>query len=146
MTDIQAAVGRVQLNRLTGIVAGRRAIAAMYREGLSNVAEVSAPIEPSWARSNWQSYCVTLASALDQKAVMQSLLDVGVSTRRGVMNSHLEEAYSTAAATPLSLSVSSQQQGLILPLLPNMLTSQVRAVLDGLTAAVGRQSAIAAGC
>ncbi|MEO0495458.1 MAG: DegT/DnrJ/EryC1/StrS family aminotransferase, partial [Actinomycetota bacterium] len=58
LTDIQAAVGRVQLRRLPAIVARRRELAARYREALTDVAGVSAPFEPDWARSNYQSFCV----------------------------------------------------------------------------------------
>src|SRR5262249_55898031 len=85
LPDIQAAVGRVQLQRLDGMVARRRVLAARYAELLQDVENVSIPHEPAWARSNWQSYCVRLADSLDQRTVMQSLLDVGVATRRGTM-------------------------------------------------------------
>ena len=78
-----------------------------------------------------------------RRRVMQHMLDAGVSTRRGVMNSHLEGAYATVPGPRLPRSISSQERGLILPLLPGALTSQVRAVLDGLSAAVGHESATA---
>lgn len=93
MTDIQAAVGREQLKRLPRMLERRRALAARYREALANVPGVSAPVGPQWARSNWQSYCVRLAEGLDQRAVMQSMLDDRISTRRGVMCAHREPAY-----------------------------------------------------
>ena len=60
MTDIQAAVGRKQLTKLSEIVARRRALAARYAELLGNIEGLSLPFEPEWARSNWQSYCVRL--------------------------------------------------------------------------------------
>ena len=56
MTDIQAAVGRVQLRRLDDIIAQRRDLAALYWQYLGDVPELSLPGEPSWARSNWQSF------------------------------------------------------------------------------------------
>src|SRR5260370_697263 len=61
MTDIQAAIGRAQLERLTGLIAERRRLAARYAELLAGVTGVRVPVEPGWARSNWQSYCVRLA-------------------------------------------------------------------------------------
>jgi perosamine synthetase len=93
MTDLQAAVGRVQLQRLPETVAFRRRLAARYAELLQGLDGVAAPVEPAWARTNWQSYGVTLGEGIDQRAVMQALLDEGVSTRRGVMCAHLEPAY-----------------------------------------------------
>jgi perosamine synthetase len=93
MTDIQAAVGRKQLQRLSGLVARRRAHASCYAELLGNIEGLSLPAEPAWARSNWQSYCVRLPTRVDQKKVMQILLDQGIATRRGIMCSHREAPY-----------------------------------------------------
>nr|WP_249785548.1 MULTISPECIES: DegT/DnrJ/EryC1/StrS family aminotransferase [unclassified Bradyrhizobium] len=93
MTDIQAAVGREQLERLPALVSRRRAIAARYREMLGNFGGLRLPIEPEWARSNWQSYCVGLPDRVDQLKIMQSLLDQGIATRRGIMCSHRETPY-----------------------------------------------------
>jgi perosamine synthetase len=93
MTDIQAAVGREQLKRLPEIVARRRAQADRYRALLGDIPGLTLPAEPSWARSNWQSFCVRLPRGVDQRAVMQAMLDAGVSTRRGVMCAHREPAY-----------------------------------------------------
>ena len=137
MTDMQAAVGRVQLTRLASIVDERRRIAAEYAARLSAIEGVSAPIEPAWARSNWQSYCVELAPSCDQKTIMQRMLDSGVSTRRGVMNSHLERPYEAEGERArLPLSERAQQRGVILPLIPSMTASQVQEVCDTLAAAL----------
>ena len=54
MTDIQAAVGREQLKRLPLAVVRRRALAARYRELLDAVPHAIPPVEPAFARSNWQ--------------------------------------------------------------------------------------------
>lgn len=94
MTDIQAAVGRVQLKDLDKVVQRRRRLAARYSELLSGCPSVTPPHEPEWARSNWQSLCVRLADGIHQRHVMQRLLDAGVSTRRGIMCAHREPAYS----------------------------------------------------
>jgi perosamine synthetase len=94
MTDVQAAVGRKQLERLPELVARRRTLASRYAELLGNIEGLRLPFEPDWARSNWQSYCVRLPDRVDQKAVMQSLLDRGIATRRGIMCSHRELPYS----------------------------------------------------
>jgi dTDP-4-amino-4,6-dideoxygalactose transaminase len=93
MTDIQAAVGREQLKRLTRAVERRRVLAARYRELLISVPAVTPPLEPAFAHSNFQSYCVRLPETVDQRTVMQYMLDAGVSTRRAVMCSHREPAY-----------------------------------------------------
>lgn len=139
MTDMQAAVGRVQITRLESIVADRRRIAREYASRLATIDGVTAPVEPAWARTNWQSYCVELADAFDQRAVMQRMLDDGVSTRRGVMNAHLETPYrAVPAQSSLPLSERAQQRGVILPLVPSMTAVQIDEVCDRLAAALGQ--------
>jgi dTDP-4-amino-4,6-dideoxygalactose transaminase len=93
MTDLQAAVGREQLKRLPGMLDRRRALVERYRELLDGIEGLVLPLQPQWARSNWQSFCVRLPEGADQRRVMQSMLDEGVSTRRGIMCAHLEPAY-----------------------------------------------------
>lgn len=93
MTDIQAAVGREQLKRLPEIVERRRYLAQQYQQLLADVPDLKLPTEPSWVKSNWQSYCVRLPEKCDQRQVMQLMLDAGIATRRGIMCSHREPAY-----------------------------------------------------
>ncbi len=93
MTDIQAAVGREQLKRLPEIVTRRREQADRYRELLAGIPGLVLPKESTWARSNWQSFCVRLPEGCDQRQVMQALLDEGIASRRGVMCIHREPAY-----------------------------------------------------
>src|SRR5207302_6198874 len=93
LTDIQASVGREQLKRLPEIVARRRQRVERYRALLADIPGLGLPEEPTWARSNWQSVCVRLSDGVDQRQVMQDMLDAGVSTRRGIMNAHVEKAY-----------------------------------------------------
>jgi dTDP-4-amino-4,6-dideoxygalactose transaminase len=93
LTDIQAAIGRVQLSRLVAIVERRRALARRYGERLAPIAGLRLPEEPAWARSNWQSYCLGLPAWCDQREVMEQLAAVGIATRRGIMCAHREPAY-----------------------------------------------------
>ncbi len=96
MTDLQAAVGAVQLGRLPGFVEERRALARTYGALLSEIPGLGLPHEPAWARSNWQSYCVRLPPNCDQRHVMQQMLDAGIATRRAIMCAHREAAYPAA--------------------------------------------------
>jgi len=93
LTDIQAAIGRAQLRKLPEIVRRRRVLAERYHRLLADIPGLGLPIQHSWARSNWQSYCVMLPPGQDQLTIMQKMLDQGVATRRGVHTSHMEGAY-----------------------------------------------------
>ncbi|MET3926563.1 DegT/DnrJ/EryC1/StrS family aminotransferase [Devosia sp. 2618] len=142
MTDLQAAIGRVQLERLPEIIASRRRLAALYASLLSEIDGLRPPAEPSWARSNWQSYCVSLPPHADQVEVMQKLLDCGVSTRRGVMNTHLEPAYRGKAqhriAETLDHSEYAQSSSIMLPLFVQMNSEDVRYIVAALELALVR--------
>ena len=139
MTDIQAAVGREQLKRLPEIISRRRELAARYGTLLSNVPGVTAPDEPSFARSNWQSYSVRLPDACDQIQIMQFMLVRGIATRRGIMCSHREPAYSNGeyrAASHLTESEAAQDHCIILPLFHQMTVEEQDRVVSALRAAV----------
>jgi len=133
LTDIQAAVGREQLRRLVGIVEERRALARRYATVLRDIPGLVLPVEPAWARSNWQSYCVRLPEHCGQRAVMQQLLDRQVSSRRGIMCSHREPAYAGVVATrPLPESEQAQDQCVLLPLYPGMTEDEQNHVAQAL--------------
>jgi dTDP-4-amino-4,6-dideoxygalactose transaminase len=93
MTDIQAAVGRVQLKRLPEIIRRRRRQADRYATLLATLPVVTPPFEPLGVRTNWQSYAISLPPNCSQQRVMQFMLDRGISTRRGIMCAHREPAY-----------------------------------------------------
>ena len=120
MTDIQAAIGRGQLARLSHITERRRRLADRYRELFGNTQSVCLPIERTWSRSNWQSYCVRLPDHVNQREVMEKLLDRGISTRRGIMCAHREPPYAKSPHPPLPQSEAAQDRCMLLPLYPQM--------------------------
>ncbi len=133
LTDIQAAVGREQLKRLPEIIRRRRFLAGRYLKLLETSVESGLPMEPSWARSNWQSFCVRLPSGVDQQTVMQSMLDEGVATRRGIMCIHREAAYSSfIKEQKLGESEGAQDRTIVLPLYPQMTGSDQDRVVESL--------------
>jgi perosamine synthetase len=137
MTDIQAAVGREQLKRLPGLVAERRRLAARYDLLLQDMPEIIRPSQPEWARSNWQSYCIMLPAQADQRQVMQALLDAEVSSRRGIMCSHLEPAYAQQPQRfALPRSEAAQRHGVLLPLYPGLTSEAQERVVRALRSAV----------
>lgn len=154
MTDIQAAIGREQLKRLPVILEQRRVLAARYKLLLGKIAGLELPIEPEWAKSNWQSFCVRLPAGCDQRQVMQTLLDAGIATRRGVMCAHREAAYPAGTwscgiescggcdcvpghCRRLRYSEEAQDRTIIMPLFPQMTFEQQDHVVATLSKAVG---------
>jgi dTDP-4-amino-4,6-dideoxygalactose transaminase len=139
MTDIQAAVGREQLRRLPAILERRRVLARDYEAMLADVPGLETPCSPDWARTNWQSYCVRLPSHCAQRGVMQDMLDAGISTRRGIMCSHREAAYSDfPLRQQLPQSELAQDQCILLPLYPQMTKDDQQLVVATLRRACRR--------
>lgn len=138
MTDIQAAVGREQLKRVPEIVVRRREIAATYKKLLADAQWLGLPHEPEWARSNWQTFTVLLPEWCDQKAVMQEMLDAGISTRRGVMCAHLEKPYLDTERQPLPHSETAQDKRIALPLYPQMTDEDIVTVVEALKKATSK--------
>jgi perosamine synthetase len=142
MTDIQAAVGREQLKRLPEILERRRYLAERYEQLLAEVPGLKLPVQPDWAKSNWQSYCVRLPERCDQQQVMQAMLNVGIGTRRGIMCAHREAAYqhedwSCGAGVENGLTESEQAQdrAILLPLFHQMSDREQEAIANALKTA-----------
>jgi dTDP-4-amino-4,6-dideoxygalactose transaminase len=136
MTDIQAAVGRVQLRRLPEMLGERVALAERYTRRLRGVPGLVPPHVPAWARPNYQSYpvAVTADYPLGRDALMQALLEAGVSTRRGIMNAHQEPACADLSPSRLPHSEHARDAVVLLPLFPGMSDREQDYVLDLLAA------------
>jgi perosamine synthetase len=95
MTDMQAAVGLIQLGRVEGFIERRRAFAARYTEALLKLGWLIPPSEAAGCRHNFQSYMARLTkdAPVGRDQLMQLLLDRGISTRRGIMAAHREAPY-----------------------------------------------------
>jgi dTDP-4-amino-4,6-dideoxygalactose transaminase len=118
MTDIQAAVGRVQLRRLPDLLGRRVDLAAAYTRALRDIPGLEPPHVPEGVRSNFQSYAVRVKPEfpLRRDALMQALLERGISTRRGIMNIHQEASYASLGRQRLPHSEAARDNVILLPL------------------------------
>jgi len=93
MTDIQAAIGVVQMRKLDAALAARRHLATRYAALLGGHDWIEVPYEPADRVHTFQSYCVRLQPPASREAIMAELAGRGIATRRGVMAIHLEPYY-----------------------------------------------------
>jgi dTDP-4-amino-4,6-dideoxygalactose transaminase len=118
MTDVQAAIGLVQLGRLDKLVARRRELAQRYQRLLSDLRSLRTIEDPAYGMTNYQSFWVLLPEdfPISRDELLQVLADAGVSARRGIMASHLEPAYADHPHVPLPVTEQLTRHSLILPL------------------------------
>jgi perosamine synthetase len=85
MTDLQAAVGLVQLGRLDGLLAERDALARRYNEELSTVSWLRLPEVPAKGRHGWQSYVALVGdeAPMARDEMLATLHERGISARPG---------------------------------------------------------------
>lgn len=114
-TDLQAAVGRAQLRRLPEVLQRRREQVDRYK------CQLALPVEPEWARSNWQSLWLDLGQ--DAAPVRERLRAQGIATRPGIMCAHLEPAWSQGLCLPHS--EAHRRNALILPLYHELTDDQI---------------------
>ncbi len=136
MTDLQAAVGLVQLARLDEVIARRRERAARYQDALAEIDGLAIAHDPANGTTNHQSFWVELPEdfPMSRDDLLQVLLDRGISARRGIMAAHLEPACADLVAPPLPVTERLTARSLILPLFHQMTDAEqdevIRALLD----------------
>ena len=96
MTDIQGAIGLVQLGKLEGLLDERRACAAYYRECLQDLRWLELPKEPKSGLHSWQAFVCRVnpqLAPMPRNAMMELLQDRGISTRPGTHAVHALDYY-----------------------------------------------------
>jgi perosamine synthetase len=91
MTDVQAAIGLVQLGKLDRFIDERDRWARLYREELADIPWLRHPERPNHGRHAWQAYVTTVDPAkapLPRNEIMARLHARGVATRPGTHAVH----------------------------------------------------------
>lgn len=92
MTDLQGAVGLVQLGKLDGFIVERERWAAFYREELADLAWLRTPGAPEGDTHAWQAFVTHVdpeTAPMPRNDIMERLQAVGVSTRPGTHAVHM---------------------------------------------------------
>lgn len=133
MTDIQAAVGIAQMGKLERILQERRDLAAAYDEAFLDTDYLWPPVCPPERTHTYQAYIVRLTpdAPVTRDEFMRALLQKGIATRRGVMNSHEEPAYiERYGKVSLPVSEAVHHSTVILPLYSGMTPAEQEYVVD----------------
>ncbi|HVW43158.1 MAG TPA: DegT/DnrJ/EryC1/StrS family aminotransferase [Amycolatopsis sp.] len=125
LSEVQAAILTVQLDRLPDLLAARRSVAKRYTEALADVAAV--PVELPDREHPWQSYLLLLPRETSRDHVIRELRARGVQCTIGTYASHLQPVY--GPQPPLPVSADAFRRHLAVPMHANLTEDQVDRVI-----------------
>ena len=135
MTNVQAAIGLAQVERVDWQLERRREVVSWYREELAGVPGITWQQEKDWARHVWWMFTAVLGDEFgaDRDAVMTRLQQRGIETRPVVYPMHQLPLYQDAARDarfPVADRLSAR--GLHLPTWAGLTREDVRFVCQSL--------------
>jgi perosamine synthetase len=116
LTNLQAALGVAQLEKLDEILSAKRRIAERYAAGLRDVPGIGLPPAEPWAENVHWLYSVLVDAAelgVSRDGVMDALDGVGIETRPFFTPIHQQPLYSIGARLPVAERLA--DRGLSLP-------------------------------
>jgi dTDP-4-amino-4,6-dideoxygalactose transaminase len=144
MTDLQAAVGIVQLGRLPEIVRRRREIVAAYTAALGDVPGLRLLGDPEWGVSNFQSFWIEVLPdfPVGREGLLAHLAKDDISARRGIMAAHRQPAYANrdTGTAPLPVTDRLTDHTLILPVFHQMTDGELTRVVESIRRSAGVQT------
>ena len=143
LTNIQAAMGVAQMERLDDYIAAKRRIAAYYTEHLASVPGVEPPREAEWAFSIFWLYTVLVGPeryGLDSRALLHKLAQAGIQTRPLWQPLHLSTAHKVAQNPDCSVAERLNRTALSLPCSVSLLAAEQTQVIEAVVALSAEQS------
>ena len=143
LSDIAAALGVAQVEKLDSLLERRAAVARMYEQRLAAVEGVEVPIAARGEeRRSWFVYTVRLGEAFDRDAVIARLAERGVATKAYLpcihLFPHLRELGWREGQFPVAEAAAAHS--LALPFFPALGEAEVDRVCQELAAALGQSS------
>jgi perosamine synthetase len=139
LSDVQAAIGLAQVEKLPRLLERRAGVAAAYAERLAEVPGVEAPIAARGREvRSWFVYVVRLADEVDRDAVIRALRERGIDSKSYLPSvhrfPHLAELGYREGQFPVAEAASAHC--LALPFFPSLGEAQIERVCTELAAAV----------
>jgi perosamine synthetase len=90
LTNVQAAIGLAQIERIEEHISRKRWMAKSYRERLSDLAQLTLPVERDWAKNVYWMYGLVLSDEVPFDAVefARRLREFGIDTRPLFLGMH----------------------------------------------------------
>ncbi|WP_426955883.1 DegT/DnrJ/EryC1/StrS family aminotransferase [Muricoccus radiodurans] len=133
MTNICAAIGLAQTERLPAILAAKKRLAAFYRTHLANLPVTFQTAMPGVESADWL-VSLLLPSGTDRERVMADMQARGVETRPVFYPAHHMPMYQSAEHFPVAEDIAAR--GISLPSFPALSDDELGRVCEALTAAL----------
>ncbi len=144
LTNVQAAMGVAQLERLGEFLERKRLIAARYREALGDIDGVTLMAEAPWATSAWWMYTVLVDEARfgrDSRSLLKALEGASIQTRPLWQPLHCSHAHLGAYHDACPVAERLNREALSLPCSVGLTEDDQRRVTDAIAALAGAAAA-----
>lgn len=139
LSDVQAAIGVAQMNRIDHIVSRRAEVAAQLDASIAEIDGVRVPVVPEGTIHSYQSYVVLLDADVDRDQVIRLMKERDIETTLGTYSMHLQpyfrERFGIADAA-LPAATRAQHSALTLPLYPQLTEAEVHLIAENLDSCV----------
>ncbi|MFE6894347.1 DegT/DnrJ/EryC1/StrS family aminotransferase [Streptomyces sp. NPDC057694] len=139
LSDIAAAILRVQLDRIGELLERRGAVAAQYAEHFADEELLTVPHVPADRTHAWQSYVVTLDAGVDRAGVATDLRAQGIGCGHGTWASHVQPVFAAQQTCPVSADLF--RRNLAIPMHAELTAHQVERVVAAVRTALRANSA-----
>jgi perosamine synthetase len=134
LTDIQAAIGLVQLHKVNQMLQQRLRQAEIYNAAFEGNVNFHVPLVPEYATPSWSSYCILLTDEckIEVPEILQKLAEKNISARYGIQPLHREPYFKkfnyTDSKFPESCYVA--KKSFFIPIYPGLTESEQNYIID----------------
>lgn len=135
LTNLQAAMGLAQLEKLDVFLAKKRSIASFYKEALRDRSDITLMPEPSYCEPTYWLYTVLLdekSTLEDRKRVLKSLHALGIEARPFWHPIHALPPYQKEIAFDIRHAIRLYERGVCLPSSVGLEVGDLQRVVDAL--------------
>jgi len=116
LSDLQSAIGIVQLNKIEKIIKNRIEKAKIYHELFGTFKEIIRPISKIKNRHTFQTYCIIIKRKNQRDKLMHYLKKFNIESQIGSYALHLQPAFSKFSKLNLQNSKYAYENGIAIPL------------------------------
>jgi perosamine synthetase len=130
LTNIQAAIGVAQMEKIDTLIEKKRKISGWYKEGLTGIKGITLPPEKKWAKNVYWMYSILINEAItgiSRDELMNKLTELGIETRPFFYPVHKQPIYNSKQILPVAEKLS--REGINLPSAVNLDENKVRNVV-----------------